>query len=94
MNSRFRVFKEEPGFMKLFSLFRDKYRSLGRSGGFVSLKGFEEPEIESIAGFLGLSAAVLHEKGRIGLAQFENELENTGYSDVKLIDLLEAIRII
>lgn len=91
MNSRFRVFKEEPGFMKLFSLFRDKYRSLGRSGGFVSLKGFEESEIESIAGFLGLSAAVLHEKGRIGLAQFENELANTGYSDVKLIELLEAI---
>lgn len=91
MNSRFRVFKEEPGFLKLFGLFREKYRSLGRVGGFVSLRGFEEAEVESIAGFLGLSAGILHEKGRIGLAQFENELANTGYSDVNLVGLLEEV---
>ncbi len=91
MNSKFRVFKEEPGFLKLFGLFSDKYRSLGRIGGFVSLKGFEEAEVESIAGFLGLSASILHEKGRISLVQFEKELANTGYSDVNLVELLEGV---
>ncbi|MBT2640599.1 TIGR02679 family protein [Bacillus sp. ISL-39] len=91
MNSRLRVFLEEPGFMKLFSLFSEKYRSLGRVGGFVSLKGFKEAEIDAIAGFLGLSAATLTEKGRVGLVQFENELAKTGYSEVTLVELLEEV---
>ncbi|WNF24871.1 TIGR02679 family protein [Mesobacillus jeotgali] len=91
MNSRVRVFLEEPGFMKLFSLFREKYRSLGRVGGFVSLKGFKEAEIDAIAGFLGLSAAALVGKGRVGLVQFESELGNTGYTDFTLVELLEEV---
>lgn len=91
MNSRLRVFLEEPGFLKLFRLFRDKYRSLGRIGGVVSVKGFEETEIQAIAGFLGLPSGTLIEKGRVGLGQFENELVKTGYAEFTLLQLLEEV---
>ncbi|ESU33506.1 hypothetical protein G3A_06190 [Bacillus sp. 17376] len=91
MNNRLQVFRDEPGFRKLFGLFRDKFRSLGRVGGFVSLKGFKEAEVESIAGFLGLSAVELIDKGRVGLGQFERELAKTGFSDLTLVEILEEI---
>ncbi|MBT2691736.1 TIGR02679 family protein [Bacillus sp. ISL-55] len=91
MNNSLQVFRDEPGFMKLFGLFRDKFRSLGRVGGFVSLKGFKDAEVESIAGFLGLSSNELIEKGRVGLLQFERELANTGFSNLTFVELLEEI---
>lgn len=91
MNNRLQVFRDEPGFLKLFGLFRDKFRSLGRVGGFVSLKGFKKAEVESIAGFLGLSAVELIDKGRVGLGQFERELAKTGFSDLTLVEILEVI---
>ena len=53
MNPKTKIFKEEPGFLKLFNLFKEKYRSLGRIGGTVSLKSFNDAELQSIAGFLG-----------------------------------------
>ncbi len=91
MKDRLEVFKEEPGFVKLFKGFKEKYRSLGRVGGTVSLKGFSSEEIQSIAGFLGQPAAVLQEKGSVSLLAFERELGNTGFTDMTLKDLLEAV---
>ncbi|SEM71659.1 TIGR02679 family protein [Mesobacillus persicus] len=91
MNKKLQVFKEEPGFFKLFQLFKQKYRSLGRVGGAVSVKTFTEVELESIAGFLGQSKERLQEKGSIALLDFEKELVHTGYADYTLLPLLEAV---
>ncbi|WLR42639.1 TIGR02679 family protein [Bacillus carboniphilus] len=85
------LFKKEPGFKKLFLLFKDKYRSLGRVGGTVSLESFDEVEVESIAGFLGQSPDVLRKKGKLALADFEKELMNTGFVDWTLVSLLEQV---
>lgn len=89
--SELRVFKEEPGFIKLFQLFKEKYRSLGRIGGTIPLKGFTDVELESIAGFLGWSKEKLIKKGAIALADFEKELASTSFSDYQLVPLIEAV---
>lgn len=91
MNRKIRVFKEEPGFHKLFLVFKEKYRSLGRVGGTVSLKAFNEVELESIAGFLGQPKEILQRKGSIALLDFEKELSNTGFSDYTLLQVLEEV---
>lgn len=91
MNKKLQVFKEEPGFLKLFLLFKEKYRSLGRVGGTVSVKTFTEGELESIAGFLGQSKERLLEKGSISLLDFEKELAYTGFTQYTLLQLIEAV---
>jgi uncharacterized protein (TIGR02679 family) len=91
MKDSLQVFKEEPGFVKLFTLFKDKYRSLGRMGGTVSIHSFTNEELESIAGFLGQSVDPIVAKGRISLLDFEKELSQTAFSDYPLIELLEKV---
>ncbi|THE10413.1 TIGR02679 family protein [Bacillus timonensis] len=89
MNSRVKIFKEEPGFIKLFRLFKEKYRSLGRIGGTVGIKDFESHELDSIAGFLGVPKEKILQKGTISLIDFDIELANTGFEDYTLLTLLE-----
>jgi uncharacterized protein (TIGR02679 family) len=91
MSDKVQVFREEPGFLKLFTLFKGKYRSLGRIGGTVSIQSFSYNEVESIAGFLGQSVDVLLEKGKVSLPAFEKELSQTGFADYSLIQLLEEV---
>jgi len=91
MDPRLQVFKEEPGFIKLFQLFKEKYRSLDRIGGKVSLKSFKPDEVASIAGFLGQPCEKLAEKGSLALLDFEKELAKTGFSDYHLLLLLEEV---
>ncbi|MFS0777091.1 TIGR02679 family protein [Neobacillus sp. 3P2-tot-E-2] len=91
MNKKIQVFQKEPGFLKLFSMFKEKYRSLGRVGGTVSLKNFNQAEIESLAGFLGVSKEQLQRKGSVALVDFEKELANTGFSDFSLLQLLQEV---
>lgn len=91
MNDRIMLFLVEPGFVKLFHLFKEKYRSIGRVGGNVSLEGFTDREVEAIAGFLGQPKGKLLQKGSIALKDFENELPNTGFSGLNLKQLLEEV---
>jgi uncharacterized protein (TIGR02679 family) len=91
MNNKFQILREEPGFIKLFNLIKEKYRSLGRIGGTVSISDFSLEEIDSIAGFLGQSAPAILEKGRISLLSFEQELSQTVFSDYALVQLLEEV---
>ncbi|MFC4620178.1 TIGR02679 family protein [Camelliibacillus cellulosilyticus] len=91
MNHKLQVFRDEPGFLKLFALFKEKYRSLGRVGGTVSLAGFSREEIESIAGFLAESTDALQEKGKISLLVFEKALKQTPFADYTLVQLLEEV---
>lgn len=89
--SDIQVFREEPGFIKLFTLFKEKYRSLGRIGGTVSIKGFSPMEMESIAGFLAEPTDTLLEKGKVSLLTFEKALQHTPFSNYSLIQLLEEV---
>lgn len=91
MNPKIQVFKEEPGFLKLFYLFKEKYRSLGRIGGNVSLQSFTDVELQSIAGFLGKPVDELFKKGSLALIDFEKELSHTGFSQYNLLQLLEDV---
>lgn len=91
MNSDIRVFKEDSGFIKLFHLFKDKYRSLGRIGGTVSIKDFTDKELETIAGFLGCSKENLIQKGSISLTEFEKELSKTSFSQYTILPLIEEV---
>lgn len=91
MNDKVQIFRVEPGFFKLFKLFKEKYRSLGRVGGSVSLRTFSKEEVASIAGFLGQSEDGLFQKGKIALLDFEKELEKTNFSEYSLVTLLEEV---
>ena len=86
-----RILRNERGFLKLFTLFKRKYRSLGRIGGTVDIRGLNEEEIESIAGFLGQSAHTIREKEKISLLRFEQELSQTVFSGYTLLQLLEEV---
>ncbi|TWD98639.1 uncharacterized protein DUF3323 [Neobacillus bataviensis] len=91
MNSKVQILKEDPGFHKLFTLFKEKYRSLGRISGTVSTRSFTKEELESIAGFLGQSPDKLINKGKISLLDFEQELKQTVFSSYSLLQLLEEV---
>lgn len=91
MNDKVQVFRVEPGFLKLFRLFKEKYRSLGRIGGTVSIRSFSFKEVESIAGYLGQSVEEIMEKGTVSLLSFEKELPQTGFAEYSLIELLEEV---
>ena len=82
---------KNQAFSNCLKLFKEKYRSLGRVGGNVSLKTFDLVELESIAGFLGQSSESLFQKGSIALLDFEKELANTGFSEYTLLPLLETV---
>jgi uncharacterized protein (TIGR02679 family) len=90
MNRRLHAFKEE-GFIKLFEGFKSKYRSLGRMGGSVSLKGFSDGEVEMISGFLGMSPFVLRGKNKVSLQEFEKALAHSAFSDLSLLDVLQGV---
>lgn len=91
MSRSIQVFRNEPGFIKLFILFKEKYRSLGRVGGTVSILSFTEKDIESIAGFMGLPAYDLLEKGKVALLDFEKALIHTPFANFSLVPLLEEV---
>lgn len=83
------LFRQEPGFDKLFRKFRDKYRSVGRIGGSVKLDDFSGEELESLAGFLGSSTNFLREKGSLSLKVFDQQLAKTNLEGLSLKQLLE-----
>jgi uncharacterized protein (TIGR02679 family) len=91
MNNKVQHLKDEPGFVKLFTLFKNKYRSLGRIGGTVDIRSLTEAEIEAIAGFLGQSANTIREKGKLSLLGFEQELSQTVFSRYSLVQLIEEV---
>jgi uncharacterized protein (TIGR02679 family) len=91
VNNHVQIFREEPGFIRLFTLFKEKYRSLGRVGGSVSIHDFSTKELESIASFLGQSPTILKEKGKVSLFAFQEELRQTSFSSYSFIQLLEEV---
>ncbi|WP_070121705.1 TIGR02679 family protein [Bacillus marinisedimentorum] len=83
-------FGGDPGFHRLFSLFKKKYESYGRIGGSVRLTNFQEKEIKSIARFFGDDVDRLKAKGTITLLSFERKLQETKFEGLGLLDLLQG----
>lgn len=90
MDDNIRLIVEEPALAKLLALIRDKYRSLGKVGGSVSLSDFNKDEIESVAGFTGIPPDKLIQK-RLTLKRFEQALSDTVFGDLSLPDFLEQV---
>lgn len=83
-------FKSERAYQQLFQAFKNKYESLGRIGGNVTVEDFSDVELEEIGKFFGLPGGDLRAKGFISLRQFEHQLANTRFGSVRLKQLLEA----
>ncbi|MBU5267131.1 TIGR02679 family protein [Virgibacillus proomii] len=82
-------FKSEKAYDKLFKQFRKKYESLGRIGGTVPVRLFDDDELETIASFFGISKERLQKKGGIQIAHFAEQLKETKFSEVHLKELLD-----
>ncbi|GER68277.1 hypothetical protein BpJC7_26480 [Weizmannia acidilactici] len=91
MNDPIEMLRKEPGMLKLFRLFKEKYRSLGHVGGTVSLSGFSQKELEAVAGLIGTSPDSLSEKKKISLRTFEKALAPTVFGQYRFVDLLGAV---
>jgi uncharacterized protein (TIGR02679 family) len=89
VNKKIELFRNEPGFDKLFRRFRDKYRSVGRIGGVVKLGDFSREELEALAGFLAISPDILKEKAALSLKVFDEHLAKTNLEGLTLKSLLE-----
>lgn len=90
MNHQLEMFKNEPGFHKLFVKFKEKYRSLGRIGGSVKIADFTEGEFAAIAGFFAMSPNELSARPTVSLAKFEDQLQKTNMAGLTLKQLLES----
>lgn len=83
-------FKSENAYCKLFTLFRQKYESLGRVGGTISINSFCKDEIAILAKFFGVDTRELVQKSKISLRDFEKQLTFTRFDLVTLKPLLDA----
>ena len=90
MDKRLELFRQDPGFEKLFVRFREKFRSVGRIGGTVKVADFSRGELESVAGFLALSPETLKMKGTVSLKIFEEQLARTNLEGMSLKQVLEC----
>lgn len=84
------LLKREAAFHRLFLLFKQRYESLGRIGGSISLKKFSRKEITAISGLTGFSEEELMAKQSISLMKFEKTLQQTKYQYDSLLLFLEA----
>lgn len=84
------LLKQDTAFHKLFLLFKQRYESLGRIGGSVSLKKFSNEEITAISGLTGFSEEELLSKQSISLLRFEKALQQTKYQYGSLLLFLET----
>lgn len=83
-------FKNRQAYHKLFTLFKEKYQSLGRIGGTVPVGDFKRDEREVLGGFFGIPGGQIQANGSIALKSFEQQLENTRFQGIELKDLLDA----
>ncbi|MGG3843492.1 TIGR02679 family protein [Anoxybacillus kestanbolensis] len=77
-------FRGECSFHRLFCEMKKKYESLGRIGGTISVSSFSAEEKEAIASFFG------KEMSRVSLAAFEQQLANTRFAGISLVELLSC----
>ncbi|GBF10900.1 TIGR02679 domain-containing protein [Tepidibacillus sp. HK-1] len=84
-----KYFKQEKGFQTLFQLLINKYKSLGRIGGKVTIVNVNEQEKEVLSSFFRKDFS--KEKSiTIAFSQFEKALERTKFAGVDVKDLLDG----
>lgn len=80
-------FRQRPGWARIFAAFLEKYRGLGRVGGFIRLEDAEPQEYEAVRALLGKP---VQPPLKLGLAAFEQALQATRFQGVTLPALLGA----
>ena len=81
--------REKEGFHELLSAIRDKHTSLGRMGGTVSILISSKEMRDSYESFF-LKRFRVGEESRIPLFLFEKRLHESRYSELSVIEILEA----
>lgn len=82
-------FKRESGFERLFVKMIDRYVSLGRIGGTVTITNLRFDEQEALSTFFGKDYS--HQKtATVKLQAFEQQLQATRFKSLSLLSLLKA----
>nr|WP_246110681.1 TIGR02679 family protein [Thermosediminibacter litoriperuensis] len=82
-------FKSHSGYKRLFTAFRERYRSLGRVGGSVRLVNLTPEEKEVLSAHFRRDYSRAYE-ATVGLLAFEESLKGTRFEEYSLLQLLEA----
>ncbi|UFU00260.1 TIGR02679 family protein [Radiobacillus kanasensis] len=90
LDEALKYFRGDTGYRRLFSLFKQKYESLGRIGGTVKIEHFTEDEHITVARFYATTVSDLKQKGKVSLESFEQKLHSTRFAGISLKELLEA----
>lgn len=81
----------QKGFSRLLDGMVEKYRSLGHWGGSVKLTGLKDEEREALGSFFRRDFS-RQKSVTLSLEQFAKALEQTRFSEIPPLDLLEAIK--
>ncbi|MGF7060445.1 TIGR02679 family protein [Brassicibacter mesophilus] len=79
-------FKNNQGFSRIMVKIRDRYKSLGKIGGTITLDKLTIAEKEALTGFLKNN--YYKDSVCIKIKKFENALEDTPFAGISLIDVL------
>lgn len=80
-------FRQRPGWRRILAAMLEKYRGLGRVGGFIRLDDANQAEYEAVRALFGRP---FPPPLKLGLLGFENALQETKYRGVTLPELLGA----
>lgn len=79
-------FKNNQGFDRVMVKIRDRYKSLGKIGGTITLNKLTTAEKEALTGFLKNN--YYKDSVRIKVEKFQDALEDTPFRGISLIDVL------
>lgn len=79
-------FKNNQGFKRAMVEIRNKYKSLGKIGGTITLNNLTIDEKEALTGFLKKN--YYKDSVRIKVEKFQDALEDTPFSGINLVDVL------
>ena len=84
-----RYFKDNPGFARVFSQIKEKYRSLGKIGGQICIPNLSQQEKDSLSGLLREDYS-RQNQATIRLSDFQKALQKTRFAGLSLEDILKA----
>lgn len=82
-------FKTEKGFLRVLKAMKKKYESLGSIGGTVKIENITDEEKEALSGLFSKDYSS-NKSVTVSLKKFEEALNNTKYSGISLLDVLEG----
>lgn len=81
-------FKKNKGYERVFILLKRQWQKYGHSAGYIILENSKEEERQALTGLLGVPFT--EKRIRFPMKDFEQALEQSKYSSIKLETLLEA----